>query len=125
MILSTHESLSADALAMVLIGDAVYNVVPNRWIDDDLARLRVPRDLRFLLATSKGAGGIGLLLRRRDPQLARLASACLMLYFTFALAAHARVRDDAWRYGTAAALLGWSGLTYVRLSRRQPAEAGK
>lgn len=123
MPLSRRESLSTDALAAILIGDSVYNVVPNHWVDDDLARLRAPRRLRFLLAASKGAGGVGLVFRRRDPRVARLAAVCLVLYFFLALGAHARVRDDAWRYGSAAALLGWSGLTYVRLTRVRPAAA--
>lgn len=114
--MSLRESLSVDALAAVLALDAVYNVVPNRWMDEDLERLRLPSRLRFVLASAKGAGAVGLMLRRRRPRLARLASACLSLYFLLAVGAHVRVRDEAWRYGSAAALLGWSGVTWSRLS---------
>lgn len=115
--MSRREARSVDALATVLALDAVYNVVPNRWIDEDLERLRLPRWLRFVLASAKGAGAAGLMLRRRRPGLARLASGCLSLYFVLAIGAHARVRDEAWRYGSGAALLGWSGLTWSRLAR--------
>ena len=115
--MSQRESLSVNALAAVLALDAVYNVVPNRWIDEDLERLRVPRWLRFALASAKGSGAVALMLRRRRPGLARLASACLTLYFLLAIGAHVRVRDEAWRCGSAAVLLGWSGVTWSRLSR--------
>ena len=123
MFLSRRESVSTDVLAAILIGDSIYNLVPNHWVDDDLARLQVPRNLRFLLAASKGSGGLGLLLRRSDIRLSRLAAACLTLYFVLAVGAHARVRDDAWRYGSAIALLGWSGVTWSRLSRVESAAA--
>jgi hypothetical protein len=111
-----REDLSSNALAAVLVLDSAYNVIPNRWVDEDLVRLRLPRRLRFFLAGSKGAGGLALLCRRRAPRLARLTSACLVFYFLGALAAHARVRDELWRYGSAGALLGWSGVTFLRLS---------
>ena len=115
--LNRRERFSVSALAIVLGLDAVYNVIPNRWVDEDLDRLRVPRALRFVLASSKGAGAVGLLLQDRRPGLARLAAGCLVLYFSLAIGAHARVHDDAWRYASATALLGWSGLTFTRLSR--------
>lgn len=112
-----REDWSRRSLAAVLAGDAIYNVIPNRWVDEDLERLRVPSDLRYVLAAAKGSGAVGLILGERSPGLGRAAALGLVLYFSLALLAHVHVRDEAARYGLAAGLLVWSAGTLARLSR--------
>lgn len=115
--LNRRETVSTNALAAVLFLDAIYNVVPNKRIDADLEHLQVPRQLRFVLAAAKGSGAVGLMLKGRSPRLSCLAAKGLVLYFTLAIGAHVRIRDEARRYGLATVLLGWSALTMSRLSR--------
>ncbi len=109
--------MSADGLALVLLGDSVFNLVPNTWLRQDLDRLGLPYELRFVLAGAKASGGLGLLARRRSRRLARLAATGLVGYFGLAVVAHARVGDDASKYVPAALLLGWSVVTAARLGR--------
>ena len=113
--LGSRQVLSTRALAGVLLADAVYNVVPNEYLAGDFERLGLPGDARYLTGTAKLAAAVALLRRERSPGLARLAAAMLVFYFCLAVGAHARVRDEPWRYGAAAGMLGWSVLTVRRL----------
>ncbi len=90
------------------VSDGLFNVVPNDWIDADLERLRLPNAARLVLGAVKFASAGGLVLGLRSPALGRLTARLLVAYFALALAAHARVRDPAWRYLPAAAMLAWS-----------------
>lgn len=44
----------------------------------------------------------------------------LISYLRLATGAHARIRDEAWRCGSAAVPLGWSGLSLNRMPRASP-----
>ena len=79
------------ALATVQAGDAVFNAVPSQWLTDDLDRLRIPGPMRRIFPIVKGVSAAGLLAGLRWPRLGRLTSAALVVYFTLALGAHARV----------------------------------
>lgn len=81
------------ALAAFQAGDAVACAIPLPFIAKALDDLRVPPDLRWLLAAVKAASVVGLLSARRSPGLARLTTAMLTLYFVLAVGAHVRVRD--------------------------------
>ena len=72
----------------------------------DLERLGCPRWLRNTIPVLKAASAVGLLVGRREPRLGRLTTDALVVYFVGALGAHARVRDEAWRYAAAAGMLG-------------------
>jgi hypothetical protein len=96
------------ALAGVQLGDAALNAFATEWMKDDLGRLRVPWRLRPLFPVVKTASAAGLVAGLKWPRLGRLTANLLVVYFVLALGAHARVRDQAARYGPAVAMLGWS-----------------
>lgn len=81
------------ALAAFQAGDAVACAIPLPVIEKALDDLGVPRQLRWVMAGSKAASAIGLLSVRRSPQLARLTTAMLTLYFVLAVGAHVRAHD--------------------------------
>lgn len=119
--LDRRQELSVRALVAVLATDALYNITPNKWMDADLEHLQVHRQLRYVFASAKASAAAGLMLRHRSPHLARLAARGLVAYFILAIGAHVRIRDEAWRYGLAVAMLGWAGVTLHRLSPTQNA----
>jgi hypothetical protein len=96
------------ALAVTQVGDGLFNLVRNDWIDEDLERLRLPNEARFLFGSIKLASAGGLLVGLRRPALGRLTARLLVAYFVLALLAHVRVGDRGWRYLPAAAMLVWS-----------------
>lgn len=65
-------------------------VAPIKKVLDDLD---VPDEVRRVLPVVKAAAAIGLLSVTWFPVLARLTTAMLTLYFTLAVAAHARAHD--------------------------------
>ena len=93
-------------LLAVQAGDAVACAIPLPAIRDDLDRLGCPRWMQRTIPVLKGASAVGLLAGRRDPRLGRLTTDALVAYFLCALAAHARVRDPAWRWAAATGMLG-------------------
>jgi hypothetical protein len=101
---------AVSALATVQACDAIFNVVPTRWMDADLDHLRVPRRSRYLFGTVKAASAAGLLLGLKRPGLGRLTARSLVAYFVLAIGAHLRIRDRPVRYVPAVAMLGWSAL---------------
>ena len=95
-------------LVAVQLGDAAFNAMPTQWLRDDLDRLGVPRGMRFGFPVIKGVSAVGLLSGLRWPRLGRLTASALIVYFTCALGAHARVGDRPLRYAPAAGMLVWS-----------------
>ena len=96
------------ALVGVQVCDALFNVIPSRWIEADLEHLRVPQRSRYLFGSVKAASAVGLLEGLRRPALGRLTARLLVVYFAFAIGAHARIKDRPVRYAPAVAMLGWS-----------------
>jgi hypothetical protein len=88
--------------------DAVICAIPIRAVREDLDRLGVPEELRSVIPAVKALSVIGLLIGLRRPSVGRVTSAALILYFVLAIGAHARIRDEAWRYGAAIGMLTWS-----------------
>ena len=88
--------------------DAVACGIPNGPIRKDLARIGVPPALCNALPAIKAASAAGIVLGIRRRPLGVLTSSMLVLYFLVAIGAHARARDEAWRYVAAIAMLGWS-----------------
>ncbi len=123
--LDRRQELSVRALVAVLATDALYNITPNKWMDADLEHLQVPRQLRYVFASAKATAAAGLMLRHRSPHLARVAASGLVIYFFLAIGAHVRIRDEAWRYGFAVAMLGWAGVTLRRLSSAAEVEPSR
>jgi len=95
-------------LIAVQLGDAVFNTIPTQWLTDDLDHLGIPQDLRVVFPIVKSASALGLLAGLKWPGLGRVTSRAMVLYFILAMGAHARVKDPAWRFVPAAAMLGWS-----------------
>ena len=93
--------------------DSVAYAIPLAVIRRDLARLGCPPGLQRAIPLVKAASVAGLVAGRREGRLGRLTTSALLGYFGCALAAHARVRDPAWRY---AAATGMGALVLV--SRR-------
>lgn len=100
------------------VADAAACAVPNGPIQQDLARIGVPKELCQVLPAVKAASAAGLVLGVRRRPLGVLTSSLLVVYFLCALGAHARARDAAWRYVAAIAMLGWT----VRVRRAFLAE---
>ena len=98
------------ALVGVQVADALYNVMPSKWIEADLEHLRVPPRARYLFGSVKGASAIGLLIGLRRPAFGRLTARSLIVYFALAIGAHVRIRDRPARYAPALTMLGWSAL---------------
>lgn len=94
-------------LAAALAGDAVFDTLAKRWVHDDLTRLRVPPEAIRVIIAAKSAATIGLLVGLRRRPLGVLTSACLVGYFLLAVGAHARARDEPWRWVPAIAMLAW------------------
>lgn len=105
------------ALAAFQAGDAVACAIPIPYIVKALDTLRVPLDMRWILAAVKVASVVGLLSARRVPVLARLTTAMLTLYFALAVGAHIRVRDKVVNTIPAASFL----LTYAAMTAKGPA----
>ena len=80
-------------LALFQVGDAAACAVPLAPIEKALRDVNFPLEYRWVLVVPKAASAIGLLAARRNPALARLTTAMLALYFTFAVAAHLRAHD--------------------------------
>lgn len=92
---------------VVQAGDAIACAIPLQIIDRDLRRLGVPDRIRPVIPTAKALSAVGLVVGLRRPRLGALTAAALVLYFVLAIGAHARLRDEAWRYGAAIGMLGW------------------
>lgn len=105
------------ALAAFQAGDAVACAIPIPYIVKALDTLRVPLDMRWILAAVKVASVVGLLSASRVPLLARLTTAMLTLYFALAVGAHIRVRDKVVSTIPAASFL----LTYAAMTAKGPA----
>ncbi len=118
---TTLQHRPAQLLATVLVGDAVFDSAAKRWVEDDLARLRVPQSAIGVIVTAKVAAAVGLLAGVRRRPLGLLTSACLVLYFVLAVGAHVRAHDEAWRYLPAIGMLAWC-LTVFRAFRTPGAE---
>lgn len=96
------------ALVGVLAVDALFNVVPNSWMEADLNHLQVPRGFRYLFGSVKAASAAGLLIGVKRPRLGRLTAWLLVAYFVLALLAHARIGDRPIRYAPALGMLAWA-----------------
>jgi hypothetical protein len=97
----------AQRLAVVLAGDAVFDVVAKQWVRDDLQRLKVPHDAIRVIVAAKSASAVGLAIGLRRRGVGLLTCAGLVLYFVLAVGAHARVRDEWWRWVPAVGMLAW------------------
>ena len=106
-----------------LIFLALYDVVPNRWFEEEFERLRLPRVFRGLFVVSKSSAVAGLLIGLRSPKLGRLTTRALVAYFVLAVGAHARVRDEPVRYVPALVMLAWSALATRTFSNLSPSSA--
>jgi len=95
-------------LVAVLVGDAVFDTVAVDWIRNDLERLQLPYELHHVFPVVKTAAAAGLVVGGRWTGLARFTARALVAYFILALVAHARVRDEWWRYAPAAGMLLWA-----------------
>jgi hypothetical protein len=98
-------------LVTVQLADAVFNALPIQWVKDDLDRLGVPEEMRFVFPLIKGGSAVGLLAGMRWRSVGRLTAVALIAYFVAAMGAHARARDALWRYAPAAGMLVWSALS--------------
>jgi hypothetical protein len=103
---SSHPG-QAQALAVMLAGDAVFDVVARDWVRDDLSRMGVPTEAVRIIVAAKSAASLGLWFGLRRPALGRLTSVCLVLYFTLAVGAHARAKDEPWRWVAALGMWAW------------------
>jgi hypothetical protein len=108
------------ALAAFQGGDALACAIPVPYIAKSLDTLRVPLNLRWVLAAVKVASVIGLLSVSRRPALARWTTAMLALYFTLAVGAHIRVRDRVLNTVPAASFL----VIYAAMTANGPNRRG-
>lgn len=92
----------------MLAADVIFDVVPNRWLDEERRRMRLPAWTKPTIPAVKVAAATGLWLGRRRPALGRRTSEALVVYFLLAIGAHARVRDHPVRAVPATAMLAWS-----------------
>jgi hypothetical protein len=92
-------------LAGSLVLSVLYDAIPNRWFEAELAHLRVPNWFRYLFIGAKSSAAVGLLAGLRSPKVGRLTSRALMTYFTLAVAAHLRVKDKPLRFVPAVGML--------------------
>jgi hypothetical protein len=95
-------------LAVVQLGDAVFNAIPTQWLRDDLDHLGVPQELRGVFPVIKSASAVGLLAGQKWPKLGRLTATALVAYFVLAMAFHVRAKDAPLKFAPAAGMLGWS-----------------
>jgi hypothetical protein len=107
-------------LALVLAGDAVFDATATRWVEEDLTRLGVPPAAIRVIIPAKSAAAVGLLLGLRRRPLGLLTSACLVGYFVLAVGAHARAKDEAWRWLAAIGMLGWCWRTLRSFQHEHP-----
>jgi DoxX-like family len=94
-------------LAAFLAGDAVFDTFARDWVHADLTRMGVPPEAIRVIVAAKSAATVGLLVGLRRRPLGLLTSVCLVLYFTLAVGAHARAKDEPWRWVAAATMLAW------------------
>lgn len=92
----------------VQLFDALFNLVPSRWMDADLDHLRVPHGLKYVFGSVKAASAAGLLIGLRRPAFGRLTARALVTYFVLAVGAHVRIKDRPARYAPALGMLTWS-----------------
>ena len=111
-------------LVGVQVGDALFNVVPNQWLEADLEHLRVPRWSRYLFGSVKMASAAGLLVGLRRPGLGRTTARLLVAYFVVALGAHKRIHDRPLRYAPALGMLGWAALASRSFATLSSARTG-
>jgi hypothetical protein len=97
-------------LAAVLLADAAFNALAERWTKDELDHLRFPERLRFVFPWIKCGSAVGLFVGLRWRTLGRVTARALVLYFLAAIGFHARARDPVRRHLSAVALLVWSAL---------------
>jgi hypothetical protein len=95
-------------LAGSLVLSVLYDVIPNRWFEEEFTHLRLPAWFRFLFIGSKSTAVAGLLVGFRSPKLGRLTARALIAYFVLALGAHLRAGDKAVRFVPALAMLAWT-----------------
>jgi len=89
--------------------DAAICVQPIPYVAKCLDDVHYPQQNRWIFAPIKGASGIGLLGGIRFPWLAKLTLVMLTVYFTLAVAAHARARDIGLNAFSASSLLATYG----------------
>ena len=97
---------AAGSLLLIQAADAVACAIPLPIIRRDLERLGCSDTVQRTIPVVKAASVAGLLAGLRSPRLGRLTTTALLGYFTCAVAAHARVRDPAWRYAAAVGMAG-------------------
>ena len=97
--LDAHDA--AKMLLVIQAADAVACAIPLAVIRRDLDRLGCPPGLQRAIPVVKAASVAGLVAGLREARLGRLTTTALLGYFACAVAAHARVRDPAWRYAAA------------------------
>ena len=102
-----HEHV-ATALAVTMAADVLFDIVPNRWLEEERRRMRLPEWTRPVIPAVKVASASGLFLGLRRPALGRITSNALIGYFLLAIGAHVRVRDHPVRVVPAAAMLAWT-----------------
>jgi hypothetical protein len=81
-------------LAAAQLADAIGNrMVPSSSLTTHLDHLGVPNHLRPALPVIKVAGSVGLVLGIKAPRLGALTAACLVGYYSAAVAFHALADD--------------------------------
>jgi hypothetical protein len=108
---------AALTLAAVLAGDAAFDAVARDWVHEDLTRLRVPPAAVRVIIPVKSAAAAGLLVGSRRRRVGQLTSAGLVAYFVLAVGAHARVKDELWRWLPAIGMLAWCARTLRSFQR--------
>lgn len=92
-------------LAAIQAGDAIACAIPLAAVERDLDRLGCPPAMRRAIPLVKAASAAGLIVGHKVPSVGRLTIVMLVIYFALAIGAHARLRDEAWRYAAAVGMM--------------------
>jgi len=95
-------------LAVVLLGDGVFDAVADDWVRADLEHLGFPTHLRRIFPVIKLASATGLVAGLARPRLGRLTATALIAFFVLALGFHTRAKDGPARHAPALGMLAWS-----------------
>ena len=80
-------------LALISAVDGILCIKPARFIAACFDDVRWPRRYWWIMAPIKFAAAAGLIAGIWIPGLAALTTACLVVYFLFAISLHIRARD--------------------------------
>ena len=105
----------AVGLAAAQAADAIGNMlVPSSFLTSHLDRLGVPSRLQPALPFIKLAGSAGLVLGIKAPRVGAVAAACLVGYYSAAVAFHALADDHAVAWVPAIAFGATAAASLVR-----------